>query len=207
MRVLDVGCGDGSLGAALTSLGNACYGITISECEAAIARQQMAQVQVLDIESADVLPYPEQSFDVVIFADVLEHLRCPGKVLNLVKPYLKPGGMVVASIPNVAHISVRWGLLRGRFHYAPSGILDETHLRFYTLKTAKALIESAGYLIREVRFRQEEWIFPRAIRRALWFCEWEIRHLPLKLWPGLFSVQFVIYATPRGERVVGLGCA
>src|SRR5262249_10881270 len=87
-------------------------------------------------------------FDAVICADVLEHLVEPEQVLARIREWLKPGGVLVASIPNVANVSVRGALLFGRFQYAHRGILDRTHVSFYTRSTARQLLESNGFPVR-----------------------------------------------------------
>lgn len=194
-RVLDVGCGTGKLGAALVARGNECYGITISGTEAEQAKARLSGVVLGDVEALRQLPFPERFFDVVIFSDVLEHLRQPVRALALVKPYLKPEGRIIASIPNVANIAVRWNLLRGRFDYEPSGILDDTHVRFYTLRTAHELIESAGYIVQRTQFTHWNWELPQPIRLLSRPYEWEIKDRLAGWWPGLFATQFVIYAT------------
>lgn len=84
-------------------------------------------------------------FDFIIFADVLEHLTDPKKVLESVGPFLKDRGSILISIPNIAHNAITLGLLRNEFNYSPTGLLDETHLRFYTQKTFDSLIETIGY--------------------------------------------------------------
>ena len=193
-RVLDIGCGAGNLGAALKLQGNECYGITLSENEAALAQSRLSGVVVGDVEAMQALPFPRQFFDVVIFGDVLEHLRNPQRTLQLVKPYLKMGAKVIASIPNVANIEVRWDLLRGHFDYQPTGILDNTHLRFYTLGTAKELIASVGYQVEDVKFTHWNWELPRPIQMLLARYEWEVKTRMARWWPGLFATQFVIYA-------------
>jgi 2-polyprenyl-3-methyl-5-hydroxy-6-metoxy-1,4-benzoquinol methylase len=90
-------------------------------------------------------------FDVVVFADVLEHLPNPASVLHLTRKVLNPGGLVIASIPNIAHWSIRWELLRGRFDYQPYGIMDATHLRWFTEKTVRSLFESCGYEVETIK--------------------------------------------------------
>jgi O-antigen biosynthesis protein len=83
----------------------------------------------------------------VLFADVLEHLRDPGAVLRRVRPFLAEGGTVIASIPNVAHASVRLSLLAGEFRYRAQGLLDDSHLRFFTRATIEDLFEENGYAV------------------------------------------------------------
>ena len=94
---------------------------------------------------------------------------------------------------------VRFNLLRGRFDYVREGILDNTHLRFYTYHTARNLITSTGYSIVDVKFTNWNWHFPKPVQTIFAFCEWEIRQRMTKWWPGLFATQFVIYATASGS--------
>ena len=86
-------------------------------------------------------------YDVVLFLDVLEHLAHPEEVLIAARGWLRPRGIVLCSIPNVAHWRVRLSLLRGRFDYEDVGLLDRTHLRWYTRRTARELVAGAGYQI------------------------------------------------------------
>jgi SAM-dependent methyltransferase len=110
-----------------------------------VAAPWYEDVSVIDLEACDTLPWPERSFDVVLAADVVEHLRDPGRALRVLRNYVRSDGRIVVSVPNVAHASVRIPLLLGRFAYRPTGILDETHLRFLTFKTAHELVESSGF--------------------------------------------------------------
>lgn len=90
---------------------------------------------------------PTHAFDVAVFGDILEHLRNPWRVLEATRQILKPEGYVVASIPNIAHGAIRLALLQGRFEYAQLGILDDTHLRFFTRQTVEHLFEQSGYCL------------------------------------------------------------
>ena len=195
-RILDIGCGTGNLGVALASRGNECYGLTVSEREAQLARTKLHQVITGDVETMQALPFPDHFFDVVTLFDVLEHLKNPSHALQLIKPYLKPNGSIIASIPNVANIVIRFNLLRGRFDYQEFGIMDNTHLRFFTMKTAKNLLVSAGYIVRDVKFTNQNWYFPKLL---VPFYEWEIRQRVTRWWPTLFATQFVLYATLRSD--------
>ncbi|HTL48714.1 MAG TPA: class I SAM-dependent methyltransferase [Verrucomicrobiae bacterium] len=194
--VLDVGCGSGYVSSYLQERGNACYGITLSSREASLAAGKMTDARVVDLESARTLPYKEGFFDAVLFLDVLEHLRDPKRTIELVLPYLKPGAEIIASIPNVANFGVRFGLLFGKFEYQDYGILDRTHLHFFTRKTARELMESAGLAVKEMRYTHQ-WNLPKLIRKPLDFCEWEMREKVTRQWPGLFATQFVIYSHCR----------
>lgn len=145
INVLEIGC---ACGAMLLKIKNdyknaSLYGVELNKNAAKIAAH-IADVRGEDIEKAS-LSYDEEFFDYIIFADVLEHLYDPEKVLNNMKKYLKKGGYIIASIPNVMHFSIMAGLLNGDFTYQDSGILDRTHIRFFTLKEITKLFSRAGY--------------------------------------------------------------
>jgi 2-polyprenyl-3-methyl-5-hydroxy-6-metoxy-1,4-benzoquinol methylase len=148
--VLDVGCGAGALGAALKRGGVALVvGVEVDPDAAAAAQGVLDRVHVGDIEALD-LPYGAGTFDCIILADVLEHLRDPWAVLRRLVPMLAAHGRLIAGLPNVRHWSVLRGLLQGQWTYLPAGILDRGHLRFFTRQTGRALLEAAGLTVLEV---------------------------------------------------------
>lgn len=148
-RVLDVGCGGGALGALLKRRpGVEVVGIETDPEAAAVARGRLDDVLVVDVEKLDCLPVLPRSFDCIVFADVLEHLVDPERVVARLLPYLSETGTVVASIPNVRHQDVLLDLLvNGRWRYQPAGILDATHLRFFTLYEIAAMFDRLGLVM------------------------------------------------------------
>ncbi len=143
--VLDVGCGRGQNGELAHAKGAHVVGIEAWAPSAAAARARLDEVIEADIEHDDAARrLGDRRFDLVLFGDVLEHTRDPRAVIARFLPFLEDGGHVIVSLPNVAAWTVRLGLLAGRFEYARSGILDETHLRFFTRKTAQRLVEQSG---------------------------------------------------------------
>jgi 2-polyprenyl-3-methyl-5-hydroxy-6-metoxy-1,4-benzoquinol methylase len=148
LSFLDVGCGTGALGELLTQNGNIVHGITYSNDEAAIAKDRIGSVRVMDLNDLKAVEGIEGAYDALLFADVLEHLLDPAGTLNALLPRLKLDGRVYVSLPNIACFYARIGLLFGRFNMSKTGgILDETHLHFYTLKTAREFLMSAGLKI------------------------------------------------------------
>jgi GT2 family glycosyltransferase/glycosyltransferase involved in cell wall biosynthesis/Flp pilus assembly protein TadD len=146
INVLEIGC---ACGATLLKIKDIyknarIFGIELDESAAQIAKA-FADVKAENIENEN-LSYEEEYFDYIIFADVLEHLIDPWKVLKNMKKYLKPQGKILASIPNVMHFSVIRGLLNGNWTYENAGILDKTHLRFFTLREIEKLFLNSGYM-------------------------------------------------------------
>ena len=151
-RVLDVGCDTGYLGQALNARGNVTSGFEVNETTAQQARERLDRVEVGDLESIDLVSvFGAGSFDVVVFGDVLEHLRDPLPVLRRARGLLAPGGAVLISVPNIAHGDVRLALLDGRFQYNKLGILDETHTRFFTRQTLVDFVHDGGFVLDELR--------------------------------------------------------
>ena len=148
-RVLEFGCATGYMTEVLKNrLGCTVVGIEIDRDAAALAEQHAERVIVGDAETIDyATELAGEEFDVVMFADVLEHLKEPGDVLRRVRPFIAENGVVVASIPNIAHASVRLALLGGEFRYREWGLLDDTHLRFFTRASIQDLFEETGYVV------------------------------------------------------------
>lgn len=160
--VLDVGCGRGQNGEVARKLGARVTGIENWPASVEAARARLDEVIDADVErdeSAKLLG--GRKFDLVVFGDVLEHTKDPRAVLQRFLPFLEDGGHVIVSLPNVAAWPVRLGLLAGRFEYQESGILDETHLRFFTRETALRLVEDAGLEVLTVGYN------PMIVRSAL----------------------------------------
>jgi glycosyltransferase involved in cell wall biosynthesis/2-polyprenyl-3-methyl-5-hydroxy-6-metoxy-1,4-benzoquinol methylase len=147
--VLDVGCAHGHLAEVLTSRGCRVFGVERNAGDAARARAHCEQVVVADVEQPGwVEELRQREFDAVVLSDVLEHLRDPAGLLRRVRGLVRPdGGFVAASIPNVAHVSIRLELLLGSFRYEDLGILDHTHLRFYTRTGIEELFAACGFAV------------------------------------------------------------
>lgn len=147
--VLEIGCASGVQSKVLAEqLGCKVTGIEIDAAAAEEARKFCDRVIVGNVEELDlVTAIGDKKYDVVIFADVLEHLKYPEHVLEKTKPFLADDGYVVASIPNIVHASVIYEMMKGRFDYRHFGLLDDTHIRFFTKKTIYHVFERAGFII------------------------------------------------------------
>jgi 2-polyprenyl-3-methyl-5-hydroxy-6-metoxy-1,4-benzoquinol methylase len=134
--------------------------------------------------------WKNKKFDVILFADVLEHLRQPEKVLQVIRSYLHPEGVILASIPNICHNSVLIELWNNRFNYTKTGLLDKTHLRFFCEESAKNLFTSNGFEIthlKHIRIKKAE------IKNSLKDVPWIMRK-SLKKRKNANTYQFVITA-------------
>ncbi|HJQ43269.1 MAG TPA: methyltransferase domain-containing protein [Jatrophihabitantaceae bacterium] len=151
-RVLDIGCDTGYLGRAMIAMGNRVSGVEINPVSAEEAAKHLEKVVVADLETGDlVAEFGRDSFDVVVLGDVLEHLRDPVTVLRQARPLLAARGYVVISTPNIAHGDVRLALLGGRFNYTKVGLLDDTHLRFFTRDSLVEMLHDAGFVLTDLR--------------------------------------------------------
>ena len=143
-RVLDVGCATGDVASVLNDAGCHVWGIELDPAAATLARAHCEDVLVGDVENLRLTEHFEsQSFDVVLFLDVLEHLVDPVGALRAISPLLAASGRVIASIPNVTHGALRLSLLRGNFEYGDTGLLDRTHLHLYDARAVDALFSEA----------------------------------------------------------------
>lgn len=141
LRVLDVGCGFATTSEYIQKLGNDVTGIESSAEACAVGSKRISRMINADLVTA---PLAGLQFDAVIFADVLEHVPWPVGVLKRYLDVLAPNGSVIVSLPNVGLWSVRFAHLLGKWDYEETGVLDRTHLRFFTRKTAQWMLREVG---------------------------------------------------------------
>lgn len=182
-KVLEIGCASGRISKRLSNNGCTVVGVEIDKNSSIKAKKFCKTVINGDVEDLDDLNYPNHYFDVLLFSNVLEHLRSPLDVLKNLKKYLKKDGYIVVAIPNIANIFIRMKLLLGKFDYEESGILDKTHLRFFYEKSAKELLKKAGFDI--IKFDIVPCIPLLGINPQLHYNIAKIR-------PNLFSSEFLI---------------
>jgi 2-polyprenyl-3-methyl-5-hydroxy-6-metoxy-1,4-benzoquinol methylase len=150
--VLDVGCSSGSFGKVLIDIKKCIVdGIEPFAADAELARQKLRDVYELNVENGD-LSKLKTKYDFIIFADVIEHLVDPVAALQKVTKLLKPGGSILYSLPNMAHISIRLALLDGEFDHTETGLIDKTHLHFYTHKQLERTFTAASLTIADQKY-------------------------------------------------------
>jgi 2-polyprenyl-3-methyl-5-hydroxy-6-metoxy-1,4-benzoquinol methylase len=197
-RILDVGCGAGDNANLVRSRYPNCeiHGITYSAAEAEIARKRMTSCRVLDIESALPGDLNAERFDAIIFSHVLEHLRDPGSVVNEFARLLRRRGAALIAVPNTLSWITRLQFLRGDFEYQPAGVLDDTHLRFFTYFTADKYLlckcPDLKLVSKSVTGSVPLWLLRRHILPTKW--SESIDGLGCRLWPNLFGDQILIRA-------------
>jgi len=198
--VLDIGGADGSVARVLRSTGCRIWTVEQDPKTAKLAADWCEQVVVGDVEELDLEVALGHTFDVILFLDVLEHLREPLVVLRKSLSLLTETGYVVISLPNIAHAAVRAQLLGGRFAYTDVGLLDRTHLRFFDPVSVREFIRDAGLVVLDedrVVFPLDateipvdvEALDPQTLRRLLES-------------PGSETYQFLFIAAPEGSRPV-----
>lgn len=184
-RVLEIGCGTGATLAWLKNEGRADWvgGIELNPAAAALARPRLNLLLEGDVDR-QIEQLPPQSIDLILCLDVLEHLVDPWQTLQRIESRLRPGGQLIVSLPNIRHYSVLLPLLlRGRWHYEPAGIMDRTHLRFFSRQSAVELLQQAGLPVSQLR---STYAWGTWDRWKDWFS--------LGLLRGFFSFQYLLAA-------------
>lgn len=197
LHVLDIGCGSALLAQKIKNAGHSVTGIDVYDSNQ--ARETCDLFIQTDLEKG-ISIVKDRKFNHIIFADVLEHVREPENLLLEASEIVDKDGTIIASTGNIGHILMRLQLLFGRFEYTERGILDRTHVKLFTIKSFKKLIQDCSFDIIEKKYCPIpfENIIPghKTLTDTL---SW-IYMLFVKVWPGLFAYQIIFKAKPRYER-------
>jgi predicted TPR repeat methyltransferase len=185
-KILDVGCGEGLLGAKLKEFRNDIdlYGVEMFDLAAEKAEGRYTKIFRGDVEKIDISNY-KNYFDCIIYGDVLEHLIDPWQLLKKHRESLNDCGFVIASIPNVQYYKIIFDLIMGKWTYQNQGIMDQTHLRFFTKESIKNMYSFAGYDILNISGN---------------LCGWKttfINKITLGFFERFFIVQYLVVAQKK----------
>jgi len=196
-RALDVGAADGFLTERLTASGWTVTALERDPVQADRIRGKCHDVIVADLADG-ALPLAGP-FDAIVYGDVLEHLNDPLKSFVSVNQHLARAGAIVVSVPNVAHLWVRLSLLAGRFDYADRGILDRTHVRFFTRRTFLDFLGQAGLTVEALHVTPVPLplVVPRRFHGTWLRCVHALSALTARGWRGGLAYQFVALCRPR----------
>lgn len=200
--VLEVGCHTGYFTEVLKNNGCKVIGIEINQEAAMIAEKFTEKIIVGDVEDEKIYTQIDRKFDVILFMHILEHLINPWKVLQEIKQFLKSDGYIVITIPNIACWCIRKALFfNGKFEYTDTGILDKTHLRFFTLETAKKMFIESGYSIKHWNIVEPSILLGRMrfIPLLQHFTPYWEKFL-LKKFPNLSGAVFLFILVPSNKK-------
>jgi 2-polyprenyl-3-methyl-5-hydroxy-6-metoxy-1,4-benzoquinol methylase len=197
LRVLDVGAAQGDLAQLLTQRG---YDVTAIEGDpglAAMARAKCREVVLADLDKP--LPSLRGRFDVVVCGDILEHLKDPLGILLAITRLLRPDGIAIVSVPNIVHLWIRLQMCFGRFEYTHRGILDATHLRFFTLASFRRLLQQADLEILELKATPVPLplVVPERYHGRMLNAVHAINAAMARTWKTLLAYQFVAVTRRR----------
>ena len=187
-EVFEGGVSSGYFARTLVEAGRTVDGHELDPTAADEAREVCRTVYEGDLQQFGSAEVPETvAYDLLVFGDTLEHISDPASMLQRLSERLRPGGHLVVSVPNIANWSIRLQLLAGRFRYVDRGIMDSTHVRFYTRRTLVEMVESAGFTVEKV---QAAVPVPGVTSEGMA----RLTHRIGNLLPGLFAYNFVVTA-------------
>lgn len=189
--IFDLGCATGYFGKELKKKNCVTVGVEQDASAATIAKKYLQNVFILDLEQPEKMVFPNNKFDYILMLDVLEHLRNRVDLLSKISRWLKPEGRLIISTPNITHISIRLKLLFGDFSYTEMGILDHTHVHFFTRKTLEEELNKSGWRVDQWFVSSDFGQIPflgRILRRVPKY----FQHLITDLSPSLLGVQWIV---------------
>jgi SAM-dependent methyltransferase len=201
-KVLDLGCSGGLFAERMRAMGHQVTGVDYIEVEG--VRERTDRFMVADLNNG----LPDEvgdGYDLVVAGDVIEHLHRPERVLEEIRAVLRPGGQLLLSVPNIGHWYSRGRVALGGFDYDRRGILDETHLRFYSRASLRRAVRNAGYDLLELTFTGSPFVNFAGEGSKLTKIAGGISRTLVKARPTLFGYQFVARLTPHAERLLTAG--
>lgn len=194
-EVLDIGCATGYLAKKFKDRNCKTWGVDINRKALQIAKNHCERVFNLDLNNIKNLKISKK-FDYILLLDVIEHLIKPEDCIDIIHRLLKPTGRMIISVPNIAHVSIRLSLLFGNFNYQRMGILDETHLRFFTKKSFVKILNDHELMIEKIDYSVDFGQIP-IVGRFLDFIDPNIQRVITNIFNTFFAVQFIVICKSR----------
>lgn len=194
-NVLDIGCATGYIAKELRKKDCKVWGIEIDKGAAKIAESIIEKVYVGDIKDVASFNLQRNFFDYILLQDVIEHIVDIEPILVSLKKYIKKDGRIIISTPNIANISSRLQLVLGKFEYTETGIMDRTHVHFYTKKTLLNLLEKMKYIIEKIDYSSDFGQIP-LLGRYLRHTPKVVQYKVTQMFPTLLGIQFIIVSKP-----------
>ena len=190
-KVLDVGCATGYFAQELKGKNCRVVGIEKNPKLASVAKKFCEKVFICDVLGIDSLPLTKRSFDKILMLDILEHLKDPKSALLLVGAYLRKEGELIISVPNIAHLSVRLNHLFGKTNYQETGIMDRSHITFFTKDSLTEMINKAGLKIERIDYSADFGQVP-LLGRFLKLVPKHLQYQLTKFFDTILAVQFIV---------------
>jgi 2-polyprenyl-3-methyl-5-hydroxy-6-metoxy-1,4-benzoquinol methylase len=210
--LLDIGCGGGATGVLVKEKfpGTRVVGIEINPRAAEHARRHLDHVMCAGIDDVDLArDLPGERVSTVLLLDVLEHLYDPWRALQRIRGWLAPGTRVIASVPNIRNLATLSDIAGGRFEYEPNGVLDITHVRFFTRGSLRDLFEQTGFIVQRLEpLTQPAVIDPVIVNRRPGRVETRTLSIAYRSFEDLedlYALQYVVDARPASPAVAAAG--
>ncbi len=198
LNILDVGCGAGQNAAQLFSIGKIVDGITISPQEAKEGKHYFRNIFIQNLEHGLPEEVKEQNYDVVLCSHVLEHIAYPEKLLeDILNLTLKNGAKLIIALPNFLHYNNRFKIFKGNFDYTESGLMDNTHVRWYTFKSAQELFQKRGLKVISAEV-DGNLPFYSITKYLPFLVQKMIKKILFKISPGFFGYQIILICESKG---------
>lgn len=193
-NVLDLGCATGYFARELAKKNCRVYGVDYDKQALALAKAFCYQTKILDFETMQKSDLPKKTFDSILLIDVLEHVKNAENLLLTVHHFIKPDGTLIISTPNVSHISIRLKLLGGNFDRTETGIMDRTHVQFFTKATLTELLKRTAWNLESLTVSSDFGQIPVA-GRLLRHVPKSVQHTITSQLPTLLGVQTIVTYT------------
>lgn len=192
-RVLDMGCATGYMAKELAKKSCKTWGVDNDPEAVKKADEYCEETALCDLNKCKRIPFERNGFDYVLMLDVIEHLTNPENILSAIRENIKKDGRLIISTPNFAHASVRWMMARGKLEYTETGMMDRTHVHFYTRQSFEETLSRAGYRV-DCMIPTNGMTKVPALRKFTDRINPKWQYRITSLWPTMFAYQWIAVA-------------